>query len=169
MIGLKCENISKLYNQPLLDRVNLVFSGRGVIGLIGDNGCGKSTLLKILSGEETQFEGKFFWSQATHIGYMPQEIMGGDRLSGGQKKIEKLAELLYSGYFDVVLLDEPDNHLAFEGKDWLKTALEQFPGLVIMISHDRAFLAKTTQYIWMVEDRQIRTFPFGYKKFEEVY
>lgn len=169
MIGLKCENISKQYNQPLLDKVSFIFNGEGVIGLIGDNGSGKSTLLKILSGEETQFEGKFQWTNAQSIGYMPQEIIGSDQLSGGQKKIEKLAELLYGGYHDVVLLDEPDNHLDFDGKDWLQTALEGFPGLVIMISHDRDFLAKTTQYTWLVEERTVRTFPFGYEKFEQVY
>jgi len=169
MINLKCEGISKHYNQPLLDEVSFNFRGSGVVGFVGDNGSGKSTFLKIIGGIEDQYEGKYSWGKGMRIGYMPQEIVGRDRLSGGQKKIEKLAELVYGGGFDVLLLDEPDNHLDFEGKDWLMEALSHFSGLVIMISHDRDFLAKTTSYVWMVEDKKIRTFPFGYSRYEEVY
>lgn len=169
MINLKCESISKHYNQPLLDEISFSFRGVGVVGLIGDNGSGKSTFLKILAGVEDQHEGKFDWNVGVRVGYMPQEIVGRDRLSGGQKKIEKLAELIYGGGYDVLLLDEPDNHLDFEGKDWLIEALSHFSGLVIMISHDRDFLAKTTKYVWMIEDRKVRTFPFGYAQYEEVY
>lgn len=167
MISLKVDGLTKQYNQPLLEKVEFSFSGKGVVGFIGDNGSGKSSFLRILSGEDQSFMGRFVWSGEPSIGYMPQEIMGRDYLSGGQKKMEKLASLIYGESHDVLLLDEPDNHLDFEGKEWLSEALEGFGGLVVMISHDRDFLEQNTSFIWLIEDRKIRTFPYGYEKFSK--
>lgn len=169
MINLKIDGLTKQYNQPLLEKVGFSFSGTGVVGFIGDNGSGKSSLLKILAGVDEDFTGRFIWSGQPSIGFMPQEIMDRENLSGGEKKMEKLAELIYGDSHDVLLLDEPDNHLDFDGKDWLSGALAGFPGLVIMISHDRDFLEQNTNFTWLIEDGGVRTFPFGYRKFSEIY
>lgn len=169
MINLKISNLTKQYNQPLLEKVNFSFTGSGVVGFIGDNGSGKSSLLKILAGVDKDFTGKFAWSGEPSIGFMPQEIMDRENLSGGQKKMEKLAQLIYGESHDVLLLDEPDNHLDFDGKEWLSNALDYFPGLVIMISHDRDFLDMNTEFTWLIESGGVRTFPFGYKKFSKIY
>lgn len=169
MYHLRLEQLSKHYNQPLLDEVNLSFTGNGVVALIGDNGSGKSTLLKILSGQEDPDAGKVIWSHSPRIGYLKQEIDTHLDLSGGQKKVALLSELIYSRLYDVLLLDEPDNHLDLENKRWLIDALSDFDGLVIMISHDRYTLKALSKYVWLVEDQSVRTFPFGYEKFVEVY
>ena len=169
MINLKITKLEKSYNQPLLDDITLTHTGNGVVALIGDNGSGKSTLLKILMGLEEQDSGKIEWGGEVRIGYLQQEIDSLPTLSGGQKKIALLADLIYSNLYDVLLLDEPDNHLDIENKQWLASAIESFAGLVIMISHDRHLLKQITTHTWLVEDREIRTYPFGYEKFVNEY
>lgn len=169
MYHLKIKNLVKHYNQPLLEGVNLSHSGRGVVALIGDNGSGKSTLLKIIAGLEEADSGSIEWDTHINIGYLTQEITDYESLSGGQKKLTKLAELLYSNQYDVIILDEPDNHLDLDNKLWLESALKEYGGLVIMISHDRAFLENISTEVWLLEDHQIKTYPFGYKKFVEVF
>lgn len=168
-VNLKITKLEKHYNQPLLDDITLNHSGFGVVALIGDNGCGKSTLLKIMAGTEEQDGGKIEWSHEPRIGYLTQEIENLPTLSGGEKKLAMLAVLIYSNLYDVLLLDEPDNHLDMANKDWLISAIKSFTGLIIIISHDRHLLKEVTNNVWLVEDREIRTYPFGYGKFVDVY
>lgn len=168
-MNLKITKLEKSYNQPLLNDITLTHTGNGIVALIGDNGCGKSTLLKIIAGIEEQDSGRIEWSGEPRIGYLQQEIDSLPTLSGGQKKIALLSDLIYSNLYDVLLLDEPDNHLDIENKEWLANALTSFDGLIIMISHDRHLLKKITTHTWLVEDHEIRTYPFGYKKFVTEY
>lgn len=169
MVSLKVKNLSKSYIAPLLEGVDISHTGKGIVALIGDNGSGKSTLLKILSNQESQDSGEFNWNEVGEIGFMPQELISDPSLSGGQKKISYLSGLIYSGRFDVLLLDEPDNHLDLDNKIWLEEALKSFDGLIVMISHDRTLLEIVSTHVWLVEDNKIRTYPFGYKKFRQVY
>ena len=165
MINLKITKLEKSYSQPLLENVTLNHTGNGIVALIGDNGSGKTTLLKIIADLEEQESGRIEWTGEPRIGYLQQEIDFLPTLSGGQKKIALLADLIYSGLYDVLLLDEPDNHLDIENKQWLASAMQAFDGLIIMISHDRHLLKQITTHTWLVEDGSIRTYPFGYEKF----
>ena len=165
MINLKITKLEKSYSQPLLENVTLNHTGNGIVALIGDNGSGKTTLLKIIAGLEEQDSGQIEWQGEPRIGYLQQEIDSLPTLSGGQKKIALLANLIYSSLYDVFLLDEPDNHLDIENKQWLASAIQAFDGLIIMISHDRHLLKQITTHTWLVEDGSIRTYPFGYEKF----
>jgi ATP-binding cassette, subfamily F, member 3 len=169
MLNLKINNLTIQYNQPLLDKVDLYQGGKDVVALIGDNGTGKSTLLKIMAGLESPMSGDVVWSSKPSIGYMKQELDEFSTLSGGQKKIAILADLIYANSHDVLLLDEPDNHLDLEGKEWLENALAGFEGLAIIISHDREFLENVSTKVWLLEDRTIRVFPYGFGKFQETY
>jgi len=65
-------------------------------------------------------------------------------LSGGQKTIVKLAQVLLQAP-DILLLDEPTNHLDIETLEWLEGFLREYKGTVVLVSHDRYFLDKTVK------------------------
>ncbi|PZU51806.1 MAG: energy-dependent translational throttle protein EttA, partial [Brevundimonas sp.] len=69
-------------------------------------------------------------------------------LSGGEKRRVALARLLLSKP-DMLLMDEPTNHLDAESVAWLQHHLENFPGCVILVTHDRYFLDQVTK--WTLE------------------
>ncbi|MDG2529633.1 energy-dependent translational throttle protein EttA [Caulobacter endophyticus] len=71
-----------------------------------------------------------------------------ESLSGGEKRRIALARLLLSKP-DMLLLDEPTNHLDAESVAWLQHHLEEFPGCVILVTHDRYFLDQVTK--WTLE------------------
>lgn len=82
-------------------------------------------------------------------------------LSGGQKKLVGLAKPLSAGA-DLLLLDEPDNHLDLKGKAYLERFIASFPGTVVIVSHDRYLLDKTVELIAEVEDQRLTIYQGNY-------
>jgi ATP-binding cassette subfamily F protein 3 len=111
-------------------------------------------------------------------GYRAEEVLTGlgfpeerwqepvARLSGGEKKLVGLARLLLEQP-DVLLLDEPDNHLDFSAKNWLQEYIRNFRGAVAIISHDRYFLDRTVNKLFELEDGVIHVYPTSYSGFLE--
>lgn len=85
-------------------------------------------------------------------------------LSGGQKKLIGLARLLLSAP-DVLLLDEPDNHLDLAGKQYLERFIQNYPGAVVIISHDRYLLDAVVTHIADLEDGKLTMFSGDYSSF----
>ncbi|OOG74000.1 energy-dependent translational throttle protein EttA [Sinorhizobium sp. A49] len=78
-------------------------------------------------------------------------------LSGGEKRRVALCKLLLSQP-DLLLLDEPTNHLDAETIAWLEKHLREYPGAVLMITHDRYFLDNVTG--WILELDRGRSIPY---------
>ena len=87
-----------------------------------------------------------------------------DTLSGGEKKLVGLARLLLQDV-DVLLLDEPDNHLDFAAKDWLQEYIAKHRGAVAIISHDRYFLDRAVNRLFELEDGSIFAYQTAYSGF----
>lgn len=81
-----------------------------------------------------------------------------DELSGGQKKLVGLAKLLVTQP-DLLLLDEPDNHLDLEGKEFLEQLIRGYPGTVVIVSHDRYLLDNVAEEIADLEDGWLTVYP----------
>ena len=90
-----------------------------------------------------------------------------DRLSGGERRLVALAELLLQAP-DVMLLDEPDNHLDVTVRSWLERRIAAHKGAVALISHDRYLIDQAWTAIAELEDGKIVLYPGrGYAKFLE--
>ena len=85
-------------------------------------------------------------------------------LSGGQKKLVGLAKLLI-GQPNMLLLDEPDNHLDLVGKDFLANFIRNYPGCVVIVSHDRYLLDLVVDEIVELEDGRLEVYPGNYSEY----
>jgi len=82
-------------------------------------------------------------------------------LSGGEKRRVALAKLLLSQP-DMLLLDEPTNHLDAESVSWLERFLEEYPGTVVAVTHDRYFLDNVAGWILEIDRGQCMPFEGNY-------
>jgi ATP-binding cassette, subfamily F, member 3 len=90
-----------------------------------------------------------------------------DGLSGGERRRLSLAILVQSGS-NVLILDEPTNHLDLESREALESALQQFPGALMLISHDRALLDAVGTRTIAVEDQTLHSYVGGWPEYVRV-
>jgi ATP-binding cassette subfamily F protein 3 len=88
-----------------------------------------------------------------------------DSYSGGWKMRVALAALLFSEP-DLLLLDEPSNHLDLEATMWLENFLKSYPGTLLVISHERDLLNNVVDSILHLERGKITLYSGGYDSFE---
>ena len=86
-------------------------------------------------------------------------------LSGGTKKRVALARALVE-VPDVLLLDEPTNHLDLDSIAWLEELLKEYPGSVILVTHDRAFLDNVCTQIVELDRGILRSYPGNFTQYE---
>lgn len=99
------------------------------------------------------------------LGFLEEEFSKAvDTLSGGQKTRVSLSKLLLTKP-DILLLDEPTNHLDLNSIDWLETYLVNYPGAVLIVSHDRYFLNRVVTKVLEIERGHIMTFQGNYNDY----
>jgi ATP-binding cassette subfamily F protein uup len=87
-----------------------------------------------------------------------------ERLSGGERRRVALAALLLGSY-DLLLLDEPSNHLDLEAISWLAGYLRQHAPALVVVTHDRWFLDEVTERTWEVAGGQVHSYEGGYSAY----
>ena len=161
-------------DRDLFDGLSLTVSDGDRIGVVGINGTGKSTLLRIVAGVDRPDEGQVLRGRGARVGFLEQVPvlppgtvrqavgdgwegeaalerlgMGGaadtpvGTLSGGQAKRVALARVLAQPA-ELLVLDEPTNHLDLGGVAWLEQQLLAFRGGLVLVTHDRHLLDRTT-------------------------
>ena len=90
-----------------------------------------------------------------------------ETLSGGEQSRLRLC-MLMDEKINMLVLDEPTNHLDIASREWVEAAIEEFEGVLLFVSHDRYFIEKFAERIWLLEDGAIRDFPCGYAKFRSI-
>lgn len=95
---------------------------------------------------------------------LQEEQLG--KLSGGEKTKLALAAV-WAAQPDLAILDEPTNHMDYQGVEYLIQELQRFPGAVVIISHDRFFLDNTVTKIAEIENGTITIYPGNYSAFRQ--
>ena len=87
-------------------------------------------------------------------------------LSGGEKVRLALCKILKTRP-NVLVLDEPTNHMDIVGKETLESMLKDYRGTLIFVSHDRYFVKKVATQLLVFEDGTTNLYPFGYEQYQE--
>ena len=88
-------------------------------------------------------------------------------LSGGQKKRVAIASALVSPA-EILILDEPTNHIDNDMVNYLEKYLSKYPGIILMVTHDRYFLDRVTNKIVEIENGNLYSYQANYSKFLEL-
>lgn len=178
--------------EPILHNVSVVFP-QGWTGLLGDNGCGKTTLAKIACGQlapqkgvvtgpsvallcsqETAFAPENLYDFAAAYDREARDLRRElaleddmpwryDELSCGEQKKLQIACALWAKP-DVLVLDEPTNHIDAAARSCLMTALRRFDGIGIVVSHDRELLDGLVDRCASFEAGTVRVRPGGFTR-----
>lgn len=87
-------------------------------------------------------------------------------LSGGEKARLVLAELLQSRP-NLMVLDEPTNHMDIQAKETLEAAFRAYTGTILFVSHDRYFIKQVADAVMIFENDSVLYYPFGYEHYLE--
>ncbi len=129
----------------------------GAIGTVLES-CQRATGLK--PHETRALLGRFLFS-----GEAAEKPVAG--LSGGERQRLSLACLVASSA-NVLVLDEPTNHLDLDSREALESALQDFPGAVLLVSHDRALLDAVGSRTVAVEDSTLRSYVGGWPEYVRI-
>ena len=100
-----------------------------------------------------------------NLGFAEHELsLPVSALSGGQKKLVGLAKLLVTRP-DLLLIDEPDNHLDFSGKTFLEETIRSYSGGVVIVSHDRYLLDVVVDEIAELDGGRLAMYPGNYSEY----
>jgi len=87
-------------------------------------------------------------------------------LSGGEKSRLRLLQLM-SGDYNFLLLDEPTNHLDLPSREVLEEVLQDYPGTLLVVSHDRYFINKIIDHTYELDDKNLKKYLGDYEYYKK--
>lgn len=126
----------------------------------------QETVLDYFRKEVGLEEGEARSRLARYLFYGPAVFKALSSLSGGEWTRLRLAILVH-GRPNLLLLDEPTNHLDIASREALEETLEEFPGTILAISHDRYFMNKLAGRIWELSDGKLAAYIGSYDDYRE--
>ncbi len=133
----------------------------------GANLDGENTVLYELWGRHSLLTQTEVRSSLARCGIFAEDIQKKVKsLSGGERAKLALC-ILESERGNVLLLDEPTNHLDLAARESLESALKEFDGTVIFVSHDRYFLSAVAQKVLEIDGGKLKTYEGGYGFYTE--
>jgi len=183
---------------PIFEQVDLHLV-QGWTGVVGPNGAGKTTLLRLIAGTLSPTRGSlervcetittcpqqveeltddvvafsWRWDKLSRRsrrcwGLDPDELERWSQLSAGHRKRWQLAATL-DAVPDVLLLDEPSNHLDADARATLLAALRRYRGVGIVVSHDRSLLDELTSATVLVDANRAVRYQGGYARARQTW
>jgi ATP-binding cassette subfamily F protein uup len=184
-------------DRAIFEDLTMTISSGERIGVVGINGVGKTTLLNIVAGFVTPDSGHIRRARDLRVEFLPQipslpvgtvrDTLGAgwqvdavldrlamldavdtatDALSGGQLKRVALARV-FAEPSDVLILDEPTNHLDLHAIEWLEQQILDYPGAIVLVSHDRFLLDRVTNRMIEIDRGKTYIHAGGYSRLLE--
>ncbi|MDO0825425.1 ribosomal protection-like ABC-F family protein [Desulfosporosinus nitroreducens] len=124
------------------------------------------TVLQYFRAELNMEEGEARKQLAKFLFYGSDVFKKISSLSGGEWSRLQLALLMYQKP-NLLLLDEPTNHLDIDSREALEEALEEFPGTLLAVSHDRYFINRLAHKVWVLDQGEITSYLGNYNDYLE--
>jgi ABC-type multidrug transport system ATPase subunit len=124
------------------------------------------TVLQYFRAELAMEEGEARKQLAKFLFYGADVFQKIGSLSGGEWSRLRLA-LLMEQKPNLLLLDEPTNHLDIDSREALEEALEEFPGTLLAVSHDRYFINRLAHKVWMLDQGEVTAYLGNYNDYLE--
>ncbi|MGE7888826.1 ribosomal protection-like ABC-F family protein [Bacillus cereus] len=115
--------------------------------------------------EETNYTEAFFRTILARLLFRREDVHKPVHvLSGGERMKVALAKI-FLGNYNMLLLDEPTNYLDLATQEELESMLQEYPGTILFISHDRAFIRSVADHILQVDESEPRVFHGNYEQY----
>jgi ATPase subunit of ABC transporter with duplicated ATPase domains len=157
IVGKNGSGKSTLIKEILNNRLNIKIGSNVIIGYIPQEILFENDNLTVLEEARKYFDGIETYLRSALCKF----LFAGDniykklsKLSGGEKVRLKLFCLMQKQY-NLLILDEPTNHIDIDTKEILESALSEFKGTILFISHDRYFINKLAQRVVNIENNKL--------------